>query len=77
MYDKEKLDLGLQLISIGSLWAIAMTPPQLRVVMRSLGDLIRRAKDSGNPAIVRDATRDWRKARRALCAYYKENRHGC
>ena len=77
MYDKQKLDLGFKLIAIGSLWAIAMTPPQLREVMRSLGDLIHRAKDSGHQAIVLDATRDWRKARRALCAYYKENRHGC
>ena len=77
MYDKQKLDLGLKLIAIGSLWAIAMTPPQLREVMCSLGRLIRQANMLGHQAIAMDATRDWRKARRALRAYYKENRHGC
>ena len=76
MYDKQKIDLGLKLISIGSLWAIAMTPPQLRAVMRSLGELIRQANTLGHQAIALDAARDWRKARRALCTYYMENRYG-
>ena len=52
MYDKQKLDLGLKLIAIGSLWAIAMTPPQLREVMCSLGRLIRQANTLGHQAIA-------------------------
>ncbi len=71
MYHKEKFELGLSLIDIGSRFSRAMKPAELRPVIGAFNRLASRAKTNGHHAIVNDALRDRRQARRALVACYK------
>ena len=76
MYHKEKIELCLSLIDIGSRFAVAVKPVQLRPVIGEFNRLATLARSRGHQAIMNDILRDRRLARRQLVACYKEVRHG-